>query len=189
MELLDWFEKGLSSTEYLSRMETNHENVAYIFRHFRLPTEEGEFIEKLQGEELQVLVLTEDWCGDAMLNVPVLLRLAEQCDIEVRFLYRDENLELMDQYLTNGTSRSIPIFIFMKKDGEEVVAWGPRAVAVQQIVHENRSGLPPKDHPKFEEKQKQVIQSLQKMYLEDKNLWKEVYQSMKSAIAEKIYHG
>ena len=40
----------------------------------------------------------------------------------------------MDQYLTNGTARSIPIFIFIDEKGEEKAVWGPRAKEVQEIV-------------------------------------------------------
>ena len=68
--------------------------------------------------------------------------MAEVSQIELRFLNRDENLELMDQYLTNQTSRSIPIFIFIDEAGEEKRVWGPRAEEVQQLVMSLRSELP-----------------------------------------------
>ena len=100
--------------------------------------------------------MTADWCGDAMLCVPILMRLAEAAGFELRFLIRDENLELMDQYLTNGKSRSIPIFIFIDADGEERAVWGPRAPEVQRLIEEMRASLPPKDDPQFEEKQRDV---------------------------------
>ena len=46
-------------------------------------------------------------------------RISEVANIDMSLLIRDENLELMDQYLTNGTARAIPIFIFIDKDGNE----------------------------------------------------------------------
>ena len=49
-------------------------------------------------------------------------------------LLRDQNLELMDQYLTNGTSRAIPIFVFIDQNGNERAVWGPRAETVQHFV-------------------------------------------------------
>ena len=54
---------------------------------------------------------------------PIIQRMAEVSQIELRFLIRDENLELMDQYLTNQTARSIPIFIFIDEAGEEKAVW------------------------------------------------------------------
>ena len=50
-------------------------------------------------------------------------RISEVANIDMSLLIRDENLELMDQYLTNGTARAIPIFIFIDKDGNEQAVW------------------------------------------------------------------
>ena len=50
-------------------------------------------------------------------------RISEVANIDMSLLIRDENLELMDQYLTNGTTRAIPIFIFIDKDGNEQAVW------------------------------------------------------------------
>src|SRR6188768_269284 len=53
------------------------------------------------------LTLTEGWCGDAAQNIPVIEKIAAESDlIETRYLLRDENLELMDRFLENG-SRAI----------------------------------------------------------------------------------
>ena len=60
-------------------------------------------------------------------------KIAEAADLEVRAVYRDENLELMDQYLTNG-GRSIPVYLLLNKKGEVISKWGPRAEKVQQYV-------------------------------------------------------
>ena len=106
--------------------------------------------------------MTADWCGDAMLCVPILMRVAEAAGMELRFLIRDENLELMDQYLTNGKSRSIPIFIFIDADGKERAVWGPRAPEVQRLIEEMRASLPPKDDPQFEEETAGHVPLLQK---------------------------
>jgi hypothetical protein len=83
------------------------------------------------------LVLTESWCGDAAQNLPV-MALVEKARplIELRLLLRDENLDLMDQYLT-GSSRSIPKLICAEKDGlKELFTWGPRPEALQALALE-----------------------------------------------------
>jgi len=73
------------------------------------------------------LVLTEDWCGDSAFSLPVMVALAEHNPhITLRILLRDENLDLMDRYLTNGT-RSIPKLIaFDPETDRELFQWGPR---------------------------------------------------------------
>ena len=113
MDLLQWFDKGLTAEGYVSGMKVNREEMTKIYNQFTLNHEEKEHIQKIKGNGWKAIVLTEDWCGDAMLNIPILRNIAEEANIDVRYVLRDQNLELMDQYLTNGTARSIPIFIFI----------------------------------------------------------------------------
>jgi Thioredoxin len=81
-----------------------------------------------------LLVLSEDWCGDAVNTVPVVAKLAALSpNLELRVLARDENLDLMDAHLT-GTSRSIPIVILLDADYRERDWWGPRPTALQDSV-------------------------------------------------------
>lgn len=98
------------------------------------------------GEELQQCVkeikapqtwlcITEAWCGDAAQNLPLFVVLANLNPlIKVRFVLRDENTPLIDQYLTNG-GRAIPIVIGIEA-GKEKWKWGPRPSAAQEIVNE-----------------------------------------------------
>lgn len=80
------------------------------------------------------LVITEGWCGDAAQNVPVIEKIAAESDkIETRYILRDENLELIDKFLTDG-ARSIPKLIAMDADTLEVLgSWGARPQAVQEL--------------------------------------------------------
>jgi len=87
------------------------------------------------------LVLTEGWCGDAAQSMPVMQALAQLNPlITLRCLLRDENLELMDQYLTNGVSRSIPKLISLDTATlEELFNWGPRPTPLQEIFYRMRA--------------------------------------------------
>jgi hypothetical protein len=89
------------------------------------------------------IVLTEDWCGDSSFLLPVVARIAqESAQIELRILPRDQHLELMDQYLTNG-GRSIPKLIaFDAETGDELFTWGPRPDAgAAKFLELKASGL------------------------------------------------
>ncbi len=78
------------------------------------------------------LVITEAWCGDAAQNIPFLVKLAAlNPKIELRLILRDENPELMDEYLTEG-ARSIPKLIVLSEDLAQVMGtWGPRPEPLQ----------------------------------------------------------
>ncbi|TVR57597.1 MAG: thioredoxin family protein [Gemmatimonadales bacterium] len=78
------------------------------------------------GGRWKVLVLADDWCGDAVNTVPVATRLLEAGGTaEVRIIPRERFPELMDRHLTGG-SRSIPILILLGLDGTVRGTWGPR---------------------------------------------------------------
>lgn len=101
------------------------------------PTQELSFLLKSINRPMVWLCLTEAWCGDAAQNTPIIAKLASlNPSIKLYFLFRDENLSLMDQYLTNG-SRSIPKLIaFDSNTSEEVFVWGPRPSLLQDQVTE-----------------------------------------------------
>ncbi len=94
------------------------------------------------GGRWRLLVLAEDWCGDASNTVPVIARLAVDApEIEMRVLKRDENPDLMDLYLTNG-SRSIPLVVILDESGAPVGRWGPRPAELQAfVIGEKRAGV------------------------------------------------
>ena len=78
------------------------------------------------------LVITEGWCGDAAQILPFINKIAELNDhIELKLILRDQHLEIMDEFLTEG-SRSIPKIIVLDKESKEILgSWGPRPKAVQ----------------------------------------------------------
>ncbi len=178
MNLNEWFDKGVTVDEYISAMNVNKEGMKRILEQFSLSDEEVEQLKIYKNKGLKAIALTEDWCGDAMLNNPILLKIAEEIGMEVRFLLRDQNLELMDQYLTNGTSRAIPIYVFINDHEEEHAVWGPRAKHIQAIVDSERSKLPHQDDPNFKELQSAMYKKLMSSYSEDSTLWHAVAKSM-----------
>jgi hypothetical protein len=87
------------------------------------------------------MILTEDWCGDCAQNLPYLFKITQLNEnIELKLLYRDQNLEIMDKYLTNGV-RAIPKLIAFDSDGIELFQWGPRPkLAEIQVSHYKKDG-------------------------------------------------
>ena len=98
------------------------------------------------GGEWRMLVISEDWCGDASNTVPVMARMAEVLPgVQMRVVKRDENPQLMDAFLTNG-SRSIPMAILLRPDWTVAGAWGPRPDELQAFVlGEKKAGIRPAD--------------------------------------------
>jgi hypothetical protein len=109
------------------------------------------------------LVLAETWCGDAAQVLPVINKMAEVSDkIDLKILLRDENEDLMNLFLTNGT-KSIPKLIIIDKETNEVIAdFGPRPVGAKQLIIDYKANYGIVDETAKIE--------LQKWYLNDKGV-------------------
>jgi hypothetical protein len=139
----DWA-RGIPWESYLNEEVIEHAELwRGVWERTRSPAEQLDRLDRIGGT-WRLLVLSEDWCGDASNTVPVLARFAEDSpQLELRVLKRDENLELMDLYLTNG-SQSIPLAIVLDQEGNAVGRWGPRPVELQEmVIREKRAGERP----------------------------------------------
>ena len=82
------------------------------------------------------LIFTEGWCGDAAQLVPIMEAVAQVSagHLITHYLLRDDNLDLMDLYLTAG-SRAIPRLVVLAADTlREVANWGPRPAPAQELM-------------------------------------------------------
>lgn len=120
-----------------------------------------EILNKLH-KKLTWVVLTEAWCGDGAQNIPVISKIAEYTpNIELKILLRDDNLSLMDKYLTNG-SRSVPKLIcFDAATEKELGTWGARPTKIQNMVKDYKAANPDVSHDEF-------VKNLHLWYAKDK---------------------
>jgi hypothetical protein len=139
-------------------------NVHRMKRHDKRTELNDELVDQLgQVDENWIwLVLTEAWCGDAAQSLPIINKMAEESDnLTLRLILRDENLDVMDQFLQNGRSRSIPKLICINADTLEVLGdWGPRPQVAQELYDSLRSDT--------DLKYQEVAERLHKWYADDK---------------------
>ena len=90
---------------------------------------------KKNDKKVTWLVLTESWCGDAAQTMPVMNKVAAlSSNINFKVVLRDENLALMNHFLTNGTL-SIPKLIMIDNATNTVFSdWGPRPNIATKMV-------------------------------------------------------
>jgi hypothetical protein len=133
---------GETFADFMARVVTNRPLWAGVTNRVSIPLEISGRLQALGGH-WHLLVLNEDWCGDAVNIVPIVGKLAESVsNMDLRILARDENLDIMDAHLTDGKSRSIPIVILLDEDFRECGWWGPRPHALQRWVKEEGLTLP-----------------------------------------------
>lgn len=99
------------------------------------------------------LIITEPWCGDAAQTLPYLNKIAQlSVNIDLKIVLRDENPELMDQFLTNG-SQSIPIVIKVDENFDVIETFGPRSKAATKLVTDYKT-----QHGKIDDAFKEILQ-------------------------------
>ncbi len=142
MSLRDRYLAATDFASYLESVEKNKELWHGIYERVSIGPELLDEAREIPGI-WNLLVLSEDWCGDAVNLVPVLARLAEEVPgLDLRVLSRDENPDLMDTHLTDGKSRSIPVVLLLDEDFAERGWWGPRPRPLQEWVINEGFSMP-----------------------------------------------
>ena len=139
-----WENDATPYQQFLEGVEKNESLWRGIYKTARIPDWAFDLACQ-RGRDVRLLVIAEDWCGDASNTVPVLARLGDEAEcLEMRVVARDAEAGLMDLYLTNG-SRSIPIVIALDARFDEIGHWGPRPAELQRWVIAHRPTMPSKE--------------------------------------------
>ncbi|MBZ0328027.1 MAG: thioredoxin family protein [Altibacter sp.] len=124
---------GESTTEKITYTKLNFSRSKRLDKTFFLTDIQAKQFRSLTQKQTW-LVITEPWCGDGAQTLPLLHRIAETSPhIDLKIVLRDDYLDLMDAFLTNG-SRSIPKLIILDEHMEVLGDWGPRSNAATQMV-------------------------------------------------------
>lgn len=142
--------------------ELNEARLHRLDKTMQVTDEVQQKLEQLTKEYLW-LVITEGWCGDAAQILPIINKMALVSDkVELRIILRDDNEEVMNMFLTNGT-KSIPKLIIIDKESGEVINhFGPRPQEAKQLILDYKA-----QHGVVDETAKI---ELQKWYLHDKGV-------------------
>lgn len=121
--------------------QLNQRRTARILKSYKISENVTQVIQNIATPQTW-LIITEDWCGDSAQNLPYLFKMSQlNPNIELKVIYRDEHLDIIDRYLTNG-GRAIPKVIGFDSDGNELFQWGPRPEVAKKMVKEwKESGM------------------------------------------------
>ena len=126
---IDRYNSGSNYNEYLSSINVNKEKFEEFYQNFELPDEVKSIFVNAQKTNgpLKILVIGEDWCPDVYRGMPVMAKIASECNIEMKIFARDENLDLSDLFLKDGQYRSIPVCVFFSNELEYIGHWIERS--------------------------------------------------------------
>ena len=126
------FASGSTWEQYFNdQVQRNKEKFQYNYDETSLSAEDAAAFEKLvesPGGPAKVLALGEDWCPDVFRGLPVMVRIAEASGMDLRVFPRDDNLDIMNEFLNKGESQSIPTFVFYTEDHRYIAHWIERPV-------------------------------------------------------------
>ncbi len=126
----------LQSDDLLNYTKLNEKRMKRLDKQTALSEDSATKTQAIQ-KDFTWLVLTESWCGDAAQTLPVINKFAEiNSKIDLKVVSRDENEDLMNAFLTNG-SKSIPKLIVIEKETNKVLSsWGPRSTVATKLVND-----------------------------------------------------
>ena len=155
------FNNAIRLEEFELLLEENRPIHDLHYKKFNPDESELSLIRSLS--EMKIIAITEPWCGDSLASLPILIKMGEiNKKWDIRILFRDENEELMGNFLTNGGS-AIPVFLFLTKDGSLISKWGPRPDTAQAIFEDHRDKI-----KSGEIDRKEVYMKLRKFYAADR---------------------
>ena len=124
------YEQGISYSEWMEKIDRNQEKFVDNYSAATLNEDDVAKIKAAMAKPngpAKVLALGEAWCPDVFRGMPVMARLAEATGLDLKIFFRDENLDIMNEFLYKGEFQSIPTFVFYTKDHQYIGHWIEKA--------------------------------------------------------------
>lgn len=189
------FLSGLTWTDYVAQMQVNRERVTQLFGETSLsPDDQRDFAQTVAsyGGQLHITALAEDWCGDAVVNLPLVARLAAEVPgIDLRLFVRSDNPDLEGAYAADDIV-SIPVLSFFNAGWCEVGRWVERPTAAHRRIEDWKATHPgaetlrqssrPEDRRAYKALLKERLIEMMDWYRE--GLWEATLEELKSLLCE-----
>ena len=129
----DRFAQGLSYAGFIEQATVNRDKFEESYKTVPLTDDDLSFFRKaasLPHGPAKILAIAEAWCGDVYRELPTMARIAEAAGMDLRIFLRDQNPDIMDEFLSNnGKSRAIPVFVFYTADLHYIARFTERSVS------------------------------------------------------------
>jgi len=146
------FAQGMSYADFIAQATVNRDKFEKYYNEPVLAADDIAFFKRAASSPngpARMLALAEAWCGDVYRELPTAVRIAEATGIELRIFLRDQNPDIMDEFLLNGKARAIPVFVFYTKETKYITHFTERSAgahaelaAIKDQVA-SQMGLPP----------------------------------------------
>jgi hypothetical protein len=120
------FDSGMKYDAWMQHIKRNIPKFEYNYAETVVPAATAAALKELTAKKdgpARLLVLGEDWCPDVFRGLPVLQRMAEAAGWDLRAFPRDDNLDIMGEFLNQGEHQSIPAAVFYTRDHQYITHW------------------------------------------------------------------
>ena len=138
------YERAATYADYLASIDLNRDQFEHYYDVATLSPDDVAFFQRAVAAAsgpAKMLVIAEAWCPDVYRGVPVLVRIAEACGMDLRIVLRDENPDIMDEFLLNGKARAIPVAVFYTDDLRYLAHWTERPEVAHEEIRRLRAEL------------------------------------------------
>ena len=129
------YAKGMTYAEYLASIERNQKRFEENYAGTQIAAADIAAFKALMAKPngpAEMMVIGEDWCPDVFRGMPVFAKLAEATGIEMRVFKRDENKDIIGEFLKDGEHESIPVAVFYTKDHHYIAHFVERPVLANE---------------------------------------------------------
>ncbi len=134
------YAQGLTYANFLAQAAVNVDKFEQNYKSAPLSAEDLAFFKRAAsqpGGPAKILAIGEAWCGDVYRELPTVARIAEVTGMDLRVFLRDENPDIMDEFLSNdGKSRAIPVFVFYTADMQYIAHFTERSAGAHRELAE-----------------------------------------------------
>ena len=133
------FAQGLEYHDYVAHVERNQKRFEENYAAMAVSPEDAARFKELMARPngpAKVLVIGEDWCPDVFRGAPVFARLAEATGLDMKFMKRDDNKDVIAEFMKDGEFESIPVAVFYSKDHRYLGHWIERPALANQQMHD-----------------------------------------------------
>ena len=159
------FAAGMTWEQYLEHVKRNGEKFEYNYAETVLTDDDAEAFRSLAARPdgpAKVLALGEDWCPDVFRGLSVMARIAEAAGMELRIFPRDDNLDIMNEFLKRAEHQSIPTFVFYTRDHRYIAHWIERPARANAELGEIPKLFADLDREKDREKMRERYDEFQR---------------------------
>jgi thiol-disulfide isomerase/thioredoxin len=121
--------QGISWKQWMEQIDRNEEKFQFNYDDHKLDQADVDAIKAAIAKNggVTCLALGEAWCPDVVRGMPVIAKLAEATGMDLKIFFRDQNIDIMNEFLYKGEFQSIPTLVFFDKDQHQLGVWHERA--------------------------------------------------------------